>query len=334
MALGFEIGVDLRIARLGVDAVQTVPRGVRVKSFEPAARAETQAVAQTRRRRALPEDRGHVLGLDARVEPRRTIRRFDFDDRLLVAEPEARDAPHADGRAVRGHGVVERGFDGARAVGDAARAHADADLDVGVARHRRRRHGPAGAATPLAVEKVLQDFPDGVRRGIAVDDVVHFDHGRQRAAAEAVDLLHGEAAFGVGVGAGVELEMAAQRVDELARALDVAGRADADADRMPSRWLAAELAVERRDTYDGGRRDGGMRADVAQRRVRQIVAARLDRLQHGHDVLRAAPLLGEDAVEFGVVEGRAGIAGGVRVHRTPSLRGRRGGGRRGGRAAC
>ena len=56
----------------------------------------------------------------------------------------------------------------------------------------RRRGGLGGLAVLLLVQEVGQDLGDHLRRQPAVGHVVDLEHGGQRAAAEAGDLLHGE----------------------------------------------------------------------------------------------------------------------------------------------
>src|SRR5262249_36007072 len=160
---------------------------------------------------------------------------------------------------------------------DAAGSQADAELaDAGLARHT----GRFLARPALAVLRAGQEVPDravhGARGQVAVDRVVDLDDGRQRAAAEAGDLVDGDFALGVGVLVVRDAAAQADAVDDQLRALHVAGRTDADIDRVAAGRLVAELGVEGRDARDARGRDLGGLADAAQRRLGEPVVALLD----------------------------------------------------------
>src|SRR5204863_4752349 len=113
-------------------------------------------------------------------------------------------------------------------------------------------------------------------REIAVDRVVDLDHGRQRAAPEAGDLVDGDLALGVGILVVRDAAVQADAVNDEIRALHVARGADADIDRMAARGLVAKLRIERRDAGDARRRDLRRFADATKRRLRQPAVALLD----------------------------------------------------------
>src|SRR5262249_18052671 len=150
------------------------------------------------------------------------------------------------------HRPLERLAHVLAAAGDAAGALADADLaDPGLARHPRRAvRARAGLLRLLARQEVPDRLVDGARGQIAVRGAVDLHHRRQRAAADAGDLVDRDLALRVRVL--VRRDPAAQldAVDDQLRALHVAGGADADIDRMLAGGLMAEFRVERRDAGD------------------------------------------------------------------------------------
>ena len=232
--------------------------------------------AQAGRPEVLEQDGLGVFGLHAGVEVRAAAGHDDFQQRRLVAHADAADMLDGDGDA----SFVERGLEGvvelAAAAGDAAGTQADTDL-------RLRRGGGGvvlvvgvlGVAGLFASEEILKHGGDGVGGEVAVGDLADLDGRGQRATAEARDFFDGEEPLRVGVVAGGDVQVPQEAVHDGRRALDMAGRADADADDVLAGGAMAELVVERADTLDVGRADRRQLADPLQRLAREVAVVTL-----------------------------------------------------------
>jgi hypothetical protein len=69
------------------------------------------------------------------------------------------------------------------------------------------------------------------------------------------------------------------------RALDMAGRADTDANDVLAGRAVAELVVERADAFDVGRTDRRQLADALQRLARQVAIVELQGLEDRQDLV-------------------------------------------------
>jgi len=198
-----------------------------------------------------------VFRLNPGVQVRRPVGPDDLYQRSLMAHAHAADAFDRCARARFRHGFGQGLLDVPAAPGNAAGAQADADLAFGTALRRPGpgRSLPPGGAPFLPFQEVLDDPVRLVGLDVPVGDLVDLHNRGERAAAQAGDLLEREQLAGVGVFFIGDVQKASEGVAHERGALDVAGRAVADANQMPAHRPPAELVVEARYSVDLGGRD-------------------------------------------------------------------------------
>ena len=291
-----------RVAHVQRIARDVLPRLVRQEGFEGPRNGRTRAPRHAARLEMPPNDRPRVVRLNLRVEGRRPPRHDDLNERRLVAHADAPDPLHDDRCAGVGHGLLQRLLHFAAPARHAARAQADEDLPApGLGRRGEPPFAAAGERL-LGRQKIPEHPRHEVRRHVAVCQTVNLYHRREGAAPEARHLLDRKDLVRVGVVALGDAQVPIKGVVDDARAFDVAGRPDADADQVPPHRASAELRIERRHALDPGRRNVGNRAHPFERFLGQVAVLLLDGLEDGDDGVRSAADLPDRLVHELAVE--------------------------------
>ena len=298
-----------------------------------------------RRDLALPEapqDRVHVVRLDAVEDQQGSARHPDVDERLLGAEAEAADRGQlhreAAGVDLGGEGLE----DGLGAVARAAGAHADADAglageELGEARLAHlvergdvldARHRPLSFLS-LSTSRMRACSFTWPRIAWFTSTTGASAHWPKQATVRMVKRPSGRGE-GELVGARLparvgEAELELQPLEEGARAAGVARGAAADGDRVRALGLEVEEGVEGGDAVDARLRDAGASGHVLERLHGEVLVpvVLLQLLEDAQERAGAAALLRDDAVEEVLVlypRQRRRQAGGHRGLRTRRCR--------------
>ncbi len=252
------------------------------------------------------EDPGHVLGVHLGIQLGRAATGDDLHQRRLMAHPHASDPFDRRPRAIDCGQFHQSLVNPAAPLGLAARSQTHADFGLGLLGGDELQV-PRRGSVGRPFQKIRDDAGNLVRGQAAVGRLIDLHHGCQRAASQARHCLHGKAPRRIGVFSRPDPQVPRQGVHDQIGALDVARRPAADVNHVLAHGTMPELRVERRHTRQLRGGDAGLRADIFQRLLRQIVEVCLNGLQNGDRRVRASAVAIQNRVDYREIEGIRGM---------------------------